>query len=204
MNKIEIIIIEEEESVINLYKKLLQNIIEIDFDIKTLSEISEIDNFLENYDPEEKERLSLIISEIEINGKDITEKLEKIKSLFPKTHLYIISNFVTIDRLKKSLKFGVDDWHEKPVTPEEFYGMVKSSIFKYRSLKENYDYLSDLIDELDIENHIQYYSIKNKISKLMYENPNSYQPHLLFYKFYRKKGKDELAQKHYKASNALK
>ncbi|BBE31371.1 hypothetical protein OSSY52_15120 [Tepiditoga spiralis] len=200
---VDILIIEENESIINLYKKMLMNILNDEYSIKILKNNKEISNFFDNTN-NFKNKISLIISESSIEGVEIIEKLGDIKSMFPRVCVYIMSNDVNIEKLKKALKYGVSDWIEKPITPDEFYEVVHKSIYRGTSFESKIRDIEKEIDNFNVENEIEYYKLENRLGKLLGENPSRYETHYLLGKLYEKKGIKTLSIKHYKASEALK
>lgn len=200
---VDILIIEENESIVNLYKKLLMNILNDKYSIKVLKNNEEISNFF-NDTTNFKNKISLIISEASIEGVEIIEKLGDIKSMFPRVCIYIMSNDINIEKLKKALKYGISDWIEKPITPDEFYEVVHKSIYRGTSFESRFRDIEKEIERFNVEDEIEYSKLENKLGKLLGENPSRYETHYLFGKLYEKKGIKTLSQKHYKASEALK
>ncbi|MGM0641336.1 MAG: response regulator [Thermotogota bacterium] len=198
-----VLIIEEDESIIRLYKRMVQNNSKDQIYIKVLNDSESINKFIEEFDINEKEKYSLILSEIEIKGSDITNKLEKIKLLLRNTHLYIISNNITIQRLKSCLKFGADDWIEKPVTNEEFEKIMYNSLFKGYYYEKRIEDLKNKIINLNINKKIDYYKVKNQILNLLWEFPSNPIGHYLLADLYNRTEKKILAKKHYNAANEL-
>ncbi|SDC23809.1 response regulator [Geotoga petraea] len=198
-----VLIIEEDEAIIRLYKRMVENNTKEQIHIKVLNDVESIDNFIEDFDITEKEKYSLVLSEIEIKGTDITKKLEKIKLLLRNTHLYVLSNNITIERLKSCLKFGADDWIEKPVTNEEFDKIMYNSLFKGYYYEKRIEDLKNEIINLDVNNKIEYYKIKNQILNLLWEFPSNPIGHFLLADLYNRTDKKELAKKHYNAANVL-
>lgn len=97
----EILIIEEQDSVSNLYKKFLANIYNKELDLKVLKSSEEVDEYIKNNVHEIVNNISLVLSEAELSGNEILSLLERIKSIQPKINIFIISNKVDISRLKK-------------------------------------------------------------------------------------------------------
>ncbi|TGG88362.1 response regulator [Geotoga petraea] len=199
----EVLIIENDDSIIRLYKRMVENSVQGQIHIKVLHDIESIDKFIEEFNIDEKGKYSLIISEIELNGNEITSRLEKIKLLLRNTHLYVISNNITIERLKSCLKFGADDWIEKPVTNEEFDRIMYNSLFKGYYYEKRIEDIKNEIINLNSENKIKYYKLKNKILDLLWEFPSNPIGHYLLAELYNKTEKKKLAKKHYNAANQL-
>jgi len=198
-----VLIIEEDEAIIRLYKRMVQNNAADQIYIKILSDLDSINIFIEEFDITEKEKYSLVLSEIEIKGKDITDKLEKIKLLLRNTHLYIISNNITIERLKSCLKFGADDWIEKPVTNEEFEKIMYNSLFKGFYYDKRIEDIKNKIINLKVENKVEYYKVKNHILNLLWEFPSNPIGHYLLADLYNRTEKKQLAKRHYNAAHEL-
>lgn len=200
----EILIIEEQDSVSNLYKKFLANIYNKELDLKVLKSSEEVDEYIKNNVHEIVNNISLVLSEAELSGNEILSLLERIKSIQPKINIFIISNKVDISRLKKALKFGISDWIEKPVTPDEFHDLVYSSIFRGNAFDEKVRELYDKLGKTSKNDFFELNFIENSIKKLFYENPSRYETHDLLAKYYSKIEYTELSAKHEKASEALK
>jgi len=77
----EILIIEEQDSVSNLYKKFLANIYNKELDLKVLKSYEEVDEYIKNNVHEIVNNISLVLSEAELSGNEILSLLERIKSI---------------------------------------------------------------------------------------------------------------------------
>ena len=198
-----VLIIENDDSIIRLYKRMVENNAQDQIYIKVLHDLETIDKFIEEFDINEKEKYSLILSEIELNGYEITSRLEKIKLLLRNTHLYVISNNITIERLKSCLKFGADDWIEKPVTNEEFDKIMYNSLFKGFYYEKRIEDIKNEIINLNKEKKVEYYKLKNRILNLLWEFPSNPIGHYLLAELYNKTDKKILAKKHYNAASQL-
>lgn len=200
----QILIIEDNESIVNLYKKILFSITNREINPKVINKYKELDEFINKRNVLLRENIALIISESEIENNDIIDKLEILKSYMPASNMYIISNFITIERLKKVLKFGIIDWIEKPIIPDEFYKIVDESLFKGSSFNKKLEGIEEEIENLELTDEVSYYIIKNKIIKLISENPSRYEGQYFLAKLFERKGFSSLATKHYNAADALK
>ncbi|KLO24934.1 MULTISPECIES: response regulator [unclassified Marinitoga] len=199
-----ILIIDDSPEIVILYEKMinnyLQNIDHINTIIYTLNDFK---NFLDN-ENNFKEKFSLIISEIELHGENIVDYLEVLKTYQPRTPLYIVSNKMNLNSIKNIFKIGALDWIEKPIVPEEFAIMLAESIFKGETFEGKYRKLRNEIINFDENNNLEFFMLEDKISTLIFENPNRYEGHFLLGYLYWKKLKNiNLLKKHYKAALAL-
>ncbi|HNV04504.1 MAG TPA: response regulator [Petrotogaceae bacterium] len=200
----EVIIIEDSDSVINLYIRLLSNFMNRKVMPRVIKTFQEVNTILSESSKLLRERVSLIIAEAEIEDREVLDQLSMIKKTLPKTKVYVISNKVNIERLKKALKSDLSDWIEKPITPDEFYEIVNMSLFRGQTYDSKARELDNEIKEFDPDNDLKYYTLENMISKLILENPSRFEGHYLLGKLYERRGIKTLAQKHYDAAQALK
>ncbi|WP_129408196.1 response regulator [Marinitoga lauensis] len=199
-----ILIIEDSPEIVILYEKMinnyLQNIDHINTILYTTHELKDFLNNEENF----KERFSLILSEIELHGENITEYLEVLKTYQPKTPLYIVSNKMNLNSIRTIFKIGATDWIEKPIVPEEFSIMLAESVFKGETFESRYRKLKNELETFSENNNLEFFILEDKISKLIFDNPNRYEGHLLLGYLYWKKLKNlTLLKKHYNAALAL-
>jgi DNA-binding NtrC family response regulator len=204
LSNYQVLIIEGSDSVINLYKKMLNTIENKVIEPKVISHYEELFEFINKRNVLLRETIHLIVSESKIDGKDIIDELEILKSYMPAASIYIVSNFISIEKLKKVLKFGVLDWLEKPITPNEFYKMVEDSIYKGQSYDSKMLGIENEIKKLELNDEVGYFSLKRRIVKLIMENPSRHESQYLLGVLYDKKGFTSLAEKHFNASEALK
>ncbi|KLO22429.1 hypothetical protein X275_06225 [Marinitoga sp. 1197] len=199
-----ILIIDDSPEIVILYEKMinnyLQNIDHINTIIYTLNDFK---NFLDD-ENNFKEKFSLIISEIELHGENIVDYLEVLKTYQPRTPLYIVSNKMNLNSIKNIFKIGALDWIEKPIVPEEFAIMLAESIFKGETFEGKYRKLRNEIINFDEKNNLEFFMLEDKISTLIFENPNRYEGHFLLGYLYWKKLKNiNLLKKHYNAALVL-
>jgi response regulator RpfG family c-di-GMP phosphodiesterase len=199
-----ILIIDDSPEIVILYEKMINNYLQnVDYINTIIYTLNDLKVFLEN-EENFNERFSLIISEIELHGEIITDYLEVLKTYQPKTPLYIVSNKMNLNAIKNVFKIGALDWIEKPIVPEEFAIMLAESIFKGETFESKYRKLKDEVSTLKEKNNLEFFILEDKISKLIYENPNRYEGHFLLGYLYWKKLKNiNLLKKHYNASLAL-
>ncbi|GAB6189457.1 hypothetical protein JCM30566_11960 [Marinitoga arctica] len=199
-----ILIIDDSPEIVILYEKMINNYLQsIDHINIVLYTINELKNFLNNED-NFKEKYSLILSEIELHGENITEYLEILKTYQPKTPLYIVSNKMNLNSIRTVFKIGALDWIEKPIVPEEFSIMLAESVFKGETFESRYRKLKNELNMFSENNNLEFFRLEDKISKLIFDNPNRYEGHFLLGYLYWKKMKNiTLLKKHYYAALAL-
>ncbi|AEX85096.1 hypothetical protein XO10_03340 [Marinitoga sp. 1135] len=200
-----ILIIDDSPEIVMLYEKMIHSFLSDDEYINTIIYTTEELNKFINEEENFKERFSLIISEIELHGENIVNSLEILRAYQPKTPLYVVSNKMNLNYIKSAFKIGVVDWIEKPIVPEEFSIMLAESIFQGETFESKYRKLRGEIMKFSPENsNLEFFILEDKISKLMGDNPNRYESHMLLGFLYWKKLKNiTLLRKHYKAALAL-
>ncbi|SHE89241.1 Response regulator receiver domain-containing protein [Marinitoga hydrogenitolerans DSM 16785] len=199
-----ILIIDDSPEIVILYEKMIDNYLQnVDYINTVIYTLNELKDFLNNED-NFKEKYSLIISEIELHGENITDYLEILKTYQPRTPLYIVSNKMNLNSIKNIFKIGAMDWIEKPIVPEEFSIMLAESIFKGETFESKYRKLRNELIKFDKNENLEFFMLEDKISNLIFDNPNRYEGHfLLGYLYWKKLNNINLLKKHYNAALAL-
>lgn len=135
-NKSQILIVDDEASI----RQLLKSRLERDGYSVLLSENAE--HALQTL--QEKDRISLVVTDIKMPGKSGLELLKEIKSKYQKIKAIVITGHGEKQAAIEALRNGASNYLEKPFDMEEFMHSVKLCLREYYLEKDNEDLLSRL------------------------------------------------------------
>jgi YesN/AraC family two-component response regulator len=124
-----ILLVDDDESI----RELLSDVLEMkNYQIKTA------ENGKEAIDIIQKEKIDLVITDLQMHGIDGMKLLEYIQTEFPEVLVIIISAYGTIETTVKALKKGAYNFISKPIQIHEFIKMIDKVSEKINLIKRNY------------------------------------------------------------------
>lgn len=138
--KPKILVVDDEEIVVELHKKLL---------LKKGYDVVVARNGVEAFDKVNTEDLDLILTDVfmpEMNGLELCEKLKNNEktNLIP---LVMLTGADDLDHRIRGIETGADDYLAKPVRPRELYARVKS-LLRIKSLTDSLESAETVIFSL--------------------------------------------------------
>jgi putative nucleotidyltransferase with HDIG domain len=128
MQKENILIIDDEESILNLSKDILSK---SNYTVKTAADgINGLKLF-------EKEPFDLILTDIKMPGMDGLGVLKQIRANNKEIPVIVITGHGTLDVAVKALRLGAHGFILKPFTPAELRAAIADALEKTRLLAEN-------------------------------------------------------------------
>ncbi|MES2426432.1 MAG: sigma-54 dependent transcriptional regulator [Bacteroidota bacterium] len=125
-----ILIIDDEVSVVLLLSKFLAR---NGYDVSTASNGSTGMEFLKN------EEFDLVLCDFRLEDTDGREMLRKIRSLYPKTGVIIITGYSDIKMAVELIKMGAYDYISKPLYPDEILNTINKAIETHQLLAKEGD-----------------------------------------------------------------
>ncbi|SHH58672.1 response regulator [Thermosipho atlanticus] len=143
-------------------------------------------------------KYDLIITDVKLPGKSGLEMIKEIRKEAVDIPILIISAYVKPEILTELFKFENVDYLSKPFTREELIAKVKSLLEKP---KETFDRLLREANENIKKGDLN--RAEKSIRQMFKYAPSSPIPHYLMFELLKRRGNEELAQKHLNAAKAL-
>lgn len=139
-NMLRVAIVEDDFRIAQVQEQFLERIKEVKLVGKALNAKDALDLLA-------KEDVDLLLLDIYIPDELGTDLLPKIKSLYPKMDVIMVTAATEKIMLEKALQFGVKDYLLKPVTMEKFIESIERYLKKKQMLTNHNDVLDQsLID----------------------------------------------------------
>lgn len=139
-NMLRVAIVEDDFRIAQVQEQFLERINEVKLVGKALNAKDALDLLA-------KEDVDLLLLDIYIPDELGTDLLPKIKSLYPKMDVIMVTAATEKIMLEKALQFGVKDYLLKPVTMEKFIESIERYLKKKQMLTNHNDVLDQsLID----------------------------------------------------------
>jgi len=143
-----VLIIDDESSIVNLCKRIIGN---MNLSCSTAATAEEGLRALE------KNRYSLILLDMDLPGMSGMEMLEKVRILYPKIQVVIITGKATVENAVEAMKKGACDYVTKPFEIDELRIPVNRALEKY-----------ELIEEIgSLKNALAVYEVAAAMSEVM-------------------------------------
>lgn len=127
MEKNKILFVDDEESIRNLVKRILQMAqYEVDLAGSGEEAVEKVSN--NKYD--------VVITDITMSGIDGLEVLKKVKSINPATEVIVITGHGTVETAMKAINLGAYDYTTKPFDIGKLNLLVARCIEKQNLIKE--------------------------------------------------------------------
>ncbi len=94
----------------------------------------------------EKEEFNLVLCDFRLEDTDGREILKKIKILYPRTGVIIITGYSDIKLAVELIKMGAYDYITKPLYPDEILNTIKKAIDTQQALNEEMDKPKSIVD----------------------------------------------------------
>ncbi len=195
MHTYNILVIDDEKHVRTLIHNMLKNYLEDEALIDEAAEASEALLLCQ------KKKYDLIITDIklpEINGIEFIKRL-RLRGVF--TPILIVSAYATPEDISEACKYGPFDYLAKPFTHDELRNKVRSLL---EQKKESFErYLREAEGFIHSSQPGDLEKAENLVRMMFYLMPSSPVPHYLMADILRKRGNEELAERHRNAGKAL-
>ena len=143
-----ILVIDDESSITKLCRKIIDGM-DLSCDTAATAE--------EGLAAMEQNKYSLLLLDINLPGIGGMEMLEKVRVLYPKTQVVIITGKATVENAVEAMKKDACDYVTKPFEIEEFRISIKKALEKY-----------ELIEEIcGLKNTISIYEVARAMSGVM-------------------------------------
>lgn len=119
MEKKIILIVDDEDNVRYSFKKLFRN---------PSIEVLEANNGLTGLSVLQKEKVDLVLMDIEMPGMNGIEAIQRIKVLQPNTPVVIMTAFGTTERVIAAMKYGAFEYLEKPFDIDRLKAVVAEAL----------------------------------------------------------------------------
>ncbi|MBU3010122.1 response regulator [Polaribacter vadi] len=100
----------------------------------------------------------------EMDGFDLVSNIKKGDNEFP---IIIITNLTSLDKKKKMLRLGIDNYIYKPFFKEELISVIERAIVYHKTVLSSKS-------NLDLKVKDQYEEFKSKLERILYDNVDNF------------------------------
>ena len=117
-----------------------------------------------------KELPDVILCDINMPKMNGLEFASKVKNLYPKTKIALISGYDYFDYAKEGIKIGVDDYVLKPISRKDVFTLVANLLDKVKQER----YQQEIIESMQLDNTVEdEFEYQNQINDYLNLNFNS-------------------------------
>ncbi|QTA37480.1 response regulator [Thermosipho ferrireducens] len=184
-----ILVVDDERNIRMLVEKFLE---EKNFEVEAIVSAEEAFELLRTNE------YDLVATDIKLPGKSGIELIRELRNSGETVPILIISAYAKPEVLSEAFKYGNVDFLSKPFTKEELFAKIQELLEKP---KESFDRFLREANESLKNNDLN--RAEKLIKQMFLYMPSSPIPHYLMCELLKKRGNNELAQKHLNAAKAL-